>query len=222
MMNDRLKKIVDYFYNELGLKVVIGAEIEFYLADIDKTEQIMTELASSNVGFIDMQREEGERQYEIKLKHIDDPLLLAKNIEKSKKIISSIDEQANFTAVPFDKMPGSALHIQVNLFDKNGRNIFTKPNEDESIFLKYSIAGLLEMLPASLKHFISSNKDLKRYSNQYDKYSPKTISWGGNNRTVAIRLPSTTLNPESRRIEHRVPSANSNPEKVIFLSLIHI
>ena len=48
--------------------------------------------------------------------------------------------------------------------------------------------------------------------------APINISWGGNNRTTAIRVPDSK--PEFRRIELRVPSANASLEKVIAFILI--
>ena len=54
--------------------------------------------------------------------------------------------------------------------------------------------------------------------NEYQRIEPRfmapvNLSWGGNNRTTAIRIPGT--NKLNRRIEFRVPSANCNPGKVI-------
>jgi len=48
----------------------------------------------------------------------------------------------------------------------------------------------------------------------YDN-APTKICWGGNNRTVAIRVPESTADPQNRHIEHRVPGVDADPFAVI-------
>lgn len=38
---------------------------------------------------------------------------------------------------------------------------------------------------------------------------------GGNNRTTAIRIPTSTIDSQTRHIEHRIPGADSDPYLVI-------
>jgi glutamine synthetase len=44
-------------------------------------------------------------------------------------------------------------------------------------------------------------------------YAPTAPTWGYNNRTVALRIP--TGDPAARRIEHRVAGADANPYLVL-------
>ena len=44
-------------------------------------------------------------------------------------------------------------------------------------------------------------------------YAPLAATWGHDNRTVALRVPSGP--PEARRIEHRVAGADASPYLVL-------
>ena len=113
----------------------------------------------------------------------------------------------------FDSGYGNSLHIHISLLDKEGKNIFVKNGEEESKFMKYAIGGLLEKMPEYMQVFAPYENCYERLKKGKD--APSTVSWGGNNRTVALRLPAATTEPENRRIEHRVAAADSDPYSVI-------
>ncbi len=113
------------------------------------------------------------------------------------------------------------MHININLIDESGKNLFSRNGDDESKILEYSIAGLLELLPASMKYFAPYEAAYIRHS-EHSMESPSTVSWGGDNRTVALRIPSVPLTPHARRIEHRVPCADVDPHICIAATIAGI
>lgn len=187
---------------------VIGAELEFYLKN-DVPLELLAGFCK-DYGVSGVKKEKGKFQYELNFDHINDPVLLADRILSARNALSSSELAADFSAKPFRDDYGSALHIHISLLDRHGNNIFRKNSEQESDMMLYAIGGLLHTLPGSITDFTT---DFSRFTPGFD--APTTISWGGNNRTVALRIPASTLDPENRRIEHRVPSADADPYIVI-------
>jgi glutamine synthetase len=77
--------------------------------------------------------------------------------------------------------------------------------------LKFSIGGLLATMRDTMAAFAPSAESQARFTP--GSMAPTTISWGANNRTVAIRLPDSAH--DNKRIEHRVASADADPGQVI-------
>lgn len=81
--------------------------------------------------------------------------------------------------------------------------------------MKSYITGQLKCLPEILPMYapvVNSYKRLKKYS-----LAPANISWGIDNRTTALRVFSEE--PESTRVENRVPGSDANPYLTISASL---
>ncbi len=207
------------------------------------------ECKNSGINIYGIHNEIGKSQYEISLETTDSPLKTAQNIDDIKKIIVSIINSTNstnksnsvrvdFSAKPFEKQPGNGLHIHISLKDKNGNNPYMKnkednPLEEESDLIKYSIGGLLKAMPESMIYFAPTEESYQRYTAKFNEYdnnnplskfnnAPVNISWGANNRSTAIRIPSSTASPKDRHIEHRVPYADSNPYIVLSAILVAI
>lgn len=221
-----LGKIIAFFNKELFLKPVIGSEIEFYLLSIDNPniliESVRKKASDNSLLLKNFTKEKGKNQFEVNFCHSEDIFLLAESICSVRKIIESeaykLKGEAIFDSCPYQDDYGSAMHIHLSFLDKNEENILVKDNDEESLMMHYVIGGLIEMLPFSLLKFCPKKEDFERFKPNYN--APTTVSWGGNNRTVAIRLPTTTLEPWNRRIEHRVPSASANPYEVIYEVLL--
>lgn len=190
-----IQRLISCFKNEFNLIPVIGMEIEFYLDDIDLLERLKSSY--------DLVEESGVNQYEIRTKptiDIEKALLEIKNLQNL--------EGANFNAKPFSNQPGSALHFHVNFLDQQGQNVFEQSTADqESDMLLYCAYGMLETLPEAMQFLAPLPEDYARYVDSIE--TPSTISWGNNNRTVAIRIPPNGVG--GRRLEHRVTSANAEP-----------
>jgi len=218
-MREKLSEVVSFFISSTSFLPVMGAEIEFYLSSPPPNEffdYYNSYKGKSPLLFAEIEKERGENQFEIRVIHCDHPILIAETINQAKKIITEAAEKfnlsASFASKPYADQPGNGLHIHISLQDSNKKNIFIKQlDHEENPILYYAIAGLLELLPASMRYFAPKPEDYARFIRKKCSESPTTISWGGNNRTVALRLPTSTLDPFNRRIEHRVPCANADP-----------
>lgn len=216
-----LRTIIAYFHADTSLSLLIGAEIEFYLSFPEETDiapllvAIHSACAKLPVIVGEVEKEKGTGQYEIQLSPLSDPLMMAMSIAEARDIIHTtalaFQAEASFTAKPYPDQPGSGLHIHINLFDNTGRNCFQKEGEQEPALLLHAIGGLCASLPEAMAFLSPNEPSYRRFVPHLD--APTTISWGGNNRTTALRLP--TSSPENRRIEHRVASAESDPYLVI-------
>lgn len=211
-----------------GLVASIGAEIEFYLKNEDfgnltekRKEKFYSCLSERR---IKLYGEKAEDQYEVAIEHTNSLLDLVNDISALRTLIKDIayDNQliASFKPKPFKDNYGSSMHFHLSLHKETGDNVFTKEHSiEDNFFMKNAIAGILSILNQSI-YFITGT-DSNEYLRLYPKFmAPINISWGGNNRTTAVRIPdSSKIN---RRIEFRVPSANCNPENVIIFLLIAV
>ncbi|MTI44537.1 glutamine synthetase [Roseibium hamelinense] len=166
-----------------------------------------------------MIHEEGAAQMEINLRH-GHPLALADQVFMFKRTIREAalrhEMYATFMAKPMSNQPGSAMHIHQSVLDKEtGKNIFvTEDGAESAAFLSF-IAGHQEYLPyvtCIMAPFVNSYRRFSRNST-----SPVNVFWGYDNRTVGLRVPYS--NPQSRRLENRIPGSDANPYLAIAASL---
>lgn len=221
------KLIID----ELGLKPQVAFEIEFYLSGENKDKELLALfLAAAKKNAIDINRlekESGDRQYEVS-SNPDDAAAALENLNKIKTLLVECGKKMGvevlFLAKPYENQPGCGLHINLSLLDKNGRNVFVKSGESEPEELLFSIGGLIKTMLEEFIFFAPNRESYKRFTckknveaaegKQYNN-APVNVSWGGNNRTTAIRIPESTLFPETRHIEHRVCGSDANPEDAL-------
>lgn len=212
MKRDQIRSWCQKFYDEYGFKAIIGCELEFYVSD-EKIINIIKE--TSELNSFELTSEKGEKQFELRFWHSDKVVDLLDHIEEIKRIIISTANknkaQVYFHAKPFSDQPGSAFHVHLNFLDKDGKNVFCKAKEQESPYLLYSVGGLLATMEESMKFFAPTPDSFKRFITSME--TPTTISWGGNNRTTAIRIPPSYFS--ARRIEHRVSGADANIYEVV-------
>jgi len=99
--------------------------------------------------------------------------------------------------------------VHISLLDETGNNVFAA--EDEALLgtpqMRHAVAGLLELMPASMALFAPNLNSFRRF--QPGLYVPMAPTWGFDNRSVALRIPSGPN--AARRIEHRVAGADVNP-----------
>jgi glutamine synthetase len=217
LMDNIIENLSTDICNIIKGEIIVGAELEFYftgdvswLNNLIVKDQILSLLLER-----ELKEEKGENQYEICFKPINSPLSLVKNIILVKELLSK-SKKIDFRAKPYVNEPGSALHIHLNLL-KDDKNLFAKNGENESPLMIDIIAGLCHTMEESMVFFANNNNDYLRIIPEHD--APTTVSWGGNNRTVAIRIPCAD---ENRRIEHRISSANTNPHLAMIAILIGI
>ena len=228
-----LKRICNSLTSKTGYTPVVATEIEFYLEDAaginieEIFKQCYRKFGSAGVITYSFEKEAADGQFEISTLPLPDPVVTANNTVIIKEIIASTfaeaGAKASFLPKPYDNKPGSGLHIHVNLLDSSGHNIFQKEyvqSNEESEILKQAVAGLCETMNESMIFFAPNEDSYKRYTAKHEEgeeynNAPVNVSWGGNNRTTAIRIPTSTLHPDKRHLEHRVAGADADPYAVI-------
>ncbi len=217
----QLKKLSDDFQ----LRPVTASEIEFYLtgadahASMDAFWQDVREASEAKaIAIYNTVKEDGHEQFELSLRPAD-ALKTAADTAHAQEIITHVAAShrmvADFSAKPYADQPGSGLHIHVHLMNAAGKNIFFKDNDVMSPQLQFSIGGLLAWMNPCMAVFAPMTNSYARFLSKTN--APKTVSWGANNRTTAIRLPDTEHN--NKRIEHRVAGADADVAKVMAVVL---
>ena len=150
-------------------------------------------------------------QFEINLRHDEDPLLACDHAMMLKRIIHQVADEhgmmATFMSKPYDNNAGNGLHLHVSLVDAEGNNLFAEGEPETNPLLLNAVAGLLQTMQESTALLCPNINSFRRL--QPDLYVPMFVNWGIDNRTVAVRIPAG--GPENRRIEHRVAGADANP-----------
>lgn len=154
-------------------------------------------------------------QFEINLRHTDDVLAACDQALALKRLIHGVAErhemEATFMAKPYPDQAGSGMHIHISIVDKQGYNLFSDAEGDDSPLLLHAVAGMIDLLPSSIALLAPNVNSYRRF--QPGMYVPLHASWGHNNRTVALRIPCGDR--QDRRIEHRVAGADANPYLVV-------
>jgi len=110
---------------------------------------------------------------------------------------------------------GSGGHIHQSLWDLEKEQNLFYDSKGMSPTMKHFIAGQLHCLPYILPMYAPTVNSYKRLVEGY--WAPTTVSWGIDNRTVAIRvLPG---GKKSTRVEMRVVGADANPYLAMAASL---
>lgn len=221
--NSTLNELLVQFKN-MNLIPVIGAELEFYLFPLNDEEYNDSWQAEDLKLSFPLEKEKGRNQFEVKTAFSKD---IYKQIEEINYLREKITKQAlkqkmqsSFKARPLADQPGSALHIHLHLQDLAGNNLYMKKNaNDESELMLYSIGGLCASMLDNLHIFAPYEDAYLRYKGDSIE-SPCKVCWGGNNRSAAIRLPLAER--ENRRLEHRVPCADSDPLEVMIAILFGV
>ena len=227
----KLKKYCD--------KIYVGVEIEFYVDSYYNNnllkEKIINFCKKNNINIIDIEKECGNNQIEVKFEKYSDIYKLIEDYNNLKLFLIE-NFKANFDTFPYLNDVFSALQLNVNLVDINNKNLFSREldinnNKVESELLINSVNGILSLTNILLPLYIKDKNCLKRFDFEINNniYSngktpaPTFLSWGINNRTASIRIPTPKdfinyekVDNESRRIEFRVPSSNADIKFSIF------
>jgi glutamine synthetase len=197
--------------------ILVGAEIEFYANRETSPADIKKILFNSNINNFFIEKECGPNQFEIQFQPYSDMSKLCLDLFMTRKILQEEVSASFFNSL--DNEFGNALHFHINFLDCNGNNLFAKHQDNESELCLLAIGGMLSTLIESMAVFAPFAEDYYRFRPK--SYAPTKVSWGNNNRSVALRIPSG--NNQNRRVEHRVSSAASDPYLVLshILSGIH-
>lgn len=202
--NNALQKIIKKFQTDYSLISCIGVEIEFYLSkNIDPLEfQTLLGIA--------VKKEKGANQFEVDLPPSTNIIEYIEKISSTKSKIQIIAEKlrgnVNFSAKPFASDYGSSMHFHVN---------FISPNNLENCILNIDLMGqsICHYMLDTFLIFMPNEDDYLRLDKNF--MAPTNVSFGNNNRTVALRIPD--LSP--KRLEHRIANPLTDPYLAIFTIL---
>lgn len=214
--------------DECGIEMMVGTEVEFYLFKLDEKGNPTSE-TFDKAGYMDIapedhgenirreicftleqmgitpeasHHEEGPGQNEIDF-HYSDALTAADNVATFKWIVNTKAAAnglyADFSPKPLTGHAGNGMHINISYKYINEVN-----NKDRTDLLPYILGGIL-------KHIEEMTYFLNPADNSYNRLgaskAPEYISWGKENRSTLIRLPSST---GSKRLELRSPDPLCN------------
>ncbi|QND65016.1 glutamine synthetase [Mesorhizobium loti] len=148
------------------------------------------------------------------LKSPDDAVLF-KNFAKG--YFSRHGLTAGFMSKLSPSLPGQSGHLHVSMRDRQGNAVFADPAARDGISKLglHFIGGLVRLMPellAMCAHTVNAYKRLVPGA-----WAPTSANWGVQNRTAAVRVINDE--PESTRVEFRVPSADANPYLALALCI---
>ncbi|MEO0397840.1 MAG: glutamine synthetase family protein [Pseudomonadota bacterium] len=159
--------------------------------------------------------ENGCGQFEINLRHGPDALRVADDAQLFKYVVKAVARRHNlaatFMAKPYGEESGSGFHTHVSILNEEGENIFANGAPEGADALRYAVGGLINAMAPSMLVFAPHANSYRRLRD--GSHAPINASWGYDNRTAAVRIPS---GPDAaRRLEHRVAGADANPHLVL-------
>ncbi|MGI6449736.1 MAG: type I glutamate--ammonia ligase [Desulfitobacteriia bacterium] len=230
---------------ELGYKLYIGPELEFFLFHVD-SEGRPTTSTHDKAGYFDLtpvdlgenarrdmvvnleqmgfeieasHHEVAPGQHEIDFKYTD-ALEMADKMVTFRFVVRTIAQRhglhATFMPKPIFGIAGSGMHVNQSLF-KDGRNAFYDPEAPMGLSQVATsyIAGLLVHAKAFTAITNPTVNSYKRLVPGYE--APCYIAWSGKNRSPLIRIPAKR--GASTRIELRSPDPSCNPYLALAVQL---
>ena len=226
-----------------GFKPVVAVELEFYVLDATGSEPAgslrrdegrieayslarLEELAPMFDEVYGAAREQGipvetlmseyaPGQFELTLAHRDDALRAVDEAILLKRLLRGFATKhgklVTFMAKPYVDLAGSGMHIHVSLTGFDGQNVFAADDPARTPLLRHAIGGLKATMAESLLVFAPNGNSYRRFRSR--SYAPIAASWGINNRSVSLRIPTGPA--ASRHLEHRIAGADANPYLVV-------
>ena len=205
-----------------GVSPFIGIEQEFYLQNLGDQKNQNDILDEIRMHCGELSQEKGWQQYEYVINFSPEIMDVAALVYEKRNIIRKIAAERGasvlFDSKPYTEDYGSALHMHVSLHNDYGINLYSDYNTEENTYIQHSIGGLLSLLEESIYLICNKEKDFHRFTASYN--APVNSSWGGNNRTTALRIPESAS--KNRRIEYRVAPSDADPYTVLACILIGI
>lgn len=209
----------------------MAAEIEFaFLSDtsIDDVfwQAVLDAAATDAVPLESIGREQsGEaniQQYEVRFKH-GSPSDCSKAVLWLNECLFKLSKKYDCQILSIDKLNDCSvfcgLHWHLHLLNSEDNYCFLKQEDQLSAALADTLGGLLHTMPVLMTNFAPTQASYVRLNAGAD-HVPTTQSWGGNNRSVALRLPESVI--PLRHIEHRVCGADANPLEAAWAILIGV
>ena len=190
-----------------GYSILRSTEKNTYLSSL------FSGLSAFQVPIEGLHTETGPGVYEAAIRYSDvltaaDRAVLFKTSVKEIARLHGV--MATFMAKISEHLPGCSGHVHQSLWDASGKqNLFydAKDKSHMSSLMKSYIAGQLYCLPHILPLVAPTINSYKRLVE--GAWAPTTVTWGIDNRTVALRaLPGSS---NSCRLETRVVGSDTNP-----------
>ena len=220
---------------ELGYRVRMGYEYEFYLRDAATgappypgiqifatlrndfdgalIRQIMRDLQAVDVDVITANAEYGPGQQEINFSP-DWDIAAADTAFSFKQGVKEIARQhgyiASFMTKPYADQSASGCHFHHGLYRlADGANAFDDPQGPDglSTLARQFIAGQLAHAPALTALYAPTINCAKRF--KLYSFAPTNATWGLENRTVGLRIKG--IRGANTHVENRIPCGASNP-----------
>jgi glutamine synthetase len=190
-----------------GYSILRATLNQSYISDL------FDSLKKFNVPIEGLHTETGPGVYEAAIEYSDvleaaDRAVLFKTSVKEIAYRHSI--LATFMAKISETLPGCGGHVHQSLWDRaKKKNLFYDGTNQlgMSDLMQSYLAGQLFCIPFLLPLYAPNVNSYKRLVE--GAWAPTTLTWGADNRTVAIRAISN--GSKSCRIETRVPGADVNP-----------
>jgi len=224
-----LRRVVERLAS-LGYQAEVGVEIEFHLLDaegrlpvtdgvhayslqkLNEFDPAFDAVLSGLRGFVELEggnSEYGPGQAEVNLRH-GAPIAAADDAARFKYATRELARRAGATATfmakPFGDQAGNSMHLHVSLW-RDGEPAFAPRDGSENDLMRRAIGGVLRHLPGIVLYGAPTVNSYKRFEPL--SFAPTTATWGGDNRTVAIR--SLVETPAATRIELRTGAADAQP-----------
>ncbi|GAA3582821.1 type III glutamate--ammonia ligase [Amycolatopsis ultiminotia] len=186
----------------------------------DHLTRVSTTMNSLGWGNYSNDHEDANGQFEQNFAYAD-ALTTADRVITARYVISMLAEQQGMTATfmpkPFADQTGSGLHLHLSLW-REGSALFpgTGTHGLSDLALRF-LAGLLEHAPgmqAVLGPTVNSYKRTGAISTRSGAtWSPRQITYGGNDRTHYLRIP------DEHRVELRAGDSAANPYLALAVAL---
>ncbi|NTU83629.1 MAG: type I glutamate--ammonia ligase [Chloroflexales bacterium] len=152
-------------------------------------------------------------QCEIDMK-FDSLVVMADKVQKYKYIVRQVAREhglsATFMPKPLFGDNGSGMHVHQSIW-KDGEPLFFDETQYAllSKMAQYYIGGILKHAPALLAICAPTTNSYRRLVPGFE--APINLVYSQRNRSAAIRIPTYSSSPKSRRIEFRAPDPMANP-----------
>lgn len=221
----------DRIFSEYGHTIKLCAEIEMLFHDCEQVpdaawQALLDQASRANIPIESVGREQtghtNIQQYEVRFK----PSAAREAADALQWLKDSIPDwaathhlQADLSACHAPSGLCNGLHWHLHLLNVDHMHVFVKQEEEMSAPLSDVLGGLLHTMPALMIGFAPNDDSYQRLQSGKD-HVPTRICWGGNNRSVALRLPESVI--PLRHIEHRVCGADADAYSSVWAILVGV